>query len=204
MRNKLSFKSASWQKATALLALLMILPLTNGCVGFVAGAATGAAVAHDERSPGVMLEDETIEVKSKEQLYNDKALDDKIHINVTSYNHVVLLTGEVLSRALRDHAVGIVSKVEKVKRVHNEITVADLSSFSSRSNDTWITTKVKTNMLSAKGFDGTRVKVVTERGSVYLMGIVTQAEGKRAAEIARNVKGVKRVVKLFQYVTTTT
>ena len=174
MRNPLKLnlyvRTAARQKTAALLALFLSVPLMNGCVGFVAGAATGAAVAHDERSPGTMLEDETIEVQAKEKLYNDKTLDDKIHINVTSYNHVVLLTGEALSRALRDRAVDIVSKVDKVKRVHNEIAVADLSSFSTRSNDTWITTKVKTNMLTAKNFDATRVKVVTERGSVYLMG----------------------------------
>lgn len=188
-------------KSAALFTLLLLLPLMNGCVGFLAGAATGAVVAHDERSPATILEDETIEVTAKEKLYQDKNLDKKIHINVTSFNHVVLLTGEVLSHALRDYAVDIVSKVPKVKRVYNEIAVADLSTFASRSNDTWITTKVKTNMLGAKGFDSTRVKVVTERGSVYLMGIVTQEQGNRAAEIARHVEGVKRVVKMFQYIT---
>lgn len=186
--------------AVSLLVLALIVPLMSGCVGFVAGAATGAVIAHDERSPATILEDETIEVKAKEALYHDPRLDKKIHINVTSFNHVVLLTGEVLSHALRDYAVDLVSKVDNVSRVYNEIVVADLASFSSRSNDTWITTKIKTDMIGAKGFDSTRVKVVTERGSVYLLGIVTPEQGNRAAEIARRIDGVKQVVKMFEYI----
>lgn len=176
--------------------------LLNGCAGFLAGAATGAAVSHDTRSTGTMLEDETIEVTAKEKLYKDNTLEKKIHINVTSYNHIVLLTGEVLSKELLDHAIDIVRHVDKVRRIHNELAISDLSSFQQRSTDTWITTKVKTKMLGEKNFDSTRIKVVTERGSVYLMGIVTSEQADKAAEIARNVEDVKRVVKLFEYITT--
>lgn len=182
--------------------VLSSLLFLNGCVGFLAGAATGAAVAHDTRSAGTILEDETIEVAAKEKLYHDELLEKKIHINVTSYNHIVLLTGEVLSRDILDHAVDIVRHVEKVRRVHNELVIADLSSFQQRSQDTWITTKVKSKMLSEKGFDSSRIKVVTERGSVYLLGIVTPEQANQAAEIARHVDDVKRVVKLFEYITT--
>ena len=209
MRNKfqhrpITHSNVTHHVRTVLLTVLLLTPLLNGCVGFLAGAATGAVVAHDERPASTMLEDETIEVKAKEALYHDPKLDKKIHINVTSYNHVVLLTGEILSHELRDYAVDIVSKVENVKRIYNEVIVADLSTFASRSNDTWITTKVKTDMLGAKGFDSSRVKVVTERGTVYLMGIVSTQQGNRAAEIARKIDGVKQVVKMFQYVSTIT
>lgn len=185
---------------TALLTLLAATPMLNGCVGFIAGAATGAVIAHDSRSANTMLEDETIEVNAKKALYHDPKLDKKIHVNVTSFDHVVLLTGEVLTFDLRDYVVDFVSRQPNVKKVYNELAVADLTSFSSRSHDTWITTKIKTDMLGAKDFDSTRVTVVTEREIVYLMGIVTTQQGNRAAEIASNVEGVKKVVKLFQYI----
>ena len=123
----------------------------------------------------------------------------KIHINITSYNGVVLLTGEALSDSLRTHAINIARQINKVKRVHNEIRVADLTSFSSRTNDSWITSKVKTQMFATKGFKSSQVKVITEASTVYIMGLVTKKVGNQAAEIARNVAGVKRVVKLFEY-----
>ena len=191
-------------KTRLIVLCVLLLPLLNGCAGFLVGAATGAAVAHDTRSAGTMLEDQTIEVAAKEQLYHDVTLEKKIHINVTSYNHIVLLTGEVLSQAALDHAIDIVRHIDKVKRIHNELAIADLSSFQDRSQDTWITTKVKSKMLGEKDFDSTRIKVVTERGSVYLMGIVTPEQANQAAEIARHVEDVKRVVKLFEYITTPT
>ena len=184
---------------TIAFATLLIVPLLSGCVGFVAGAATGAAVAHDQRSTNTILEDQTIEVNASKALYEDEMLEKKIHINVTSFNHTVLLTGEVLSKKLLEHAINTVRKIDKVKQVHNEISVADLSSFQSRSKDTWITTKIKSKMLASKAVESSRVKVVTERGSVYLMGIVTPEQGKEAAEIARHIEGVVRVVKLFEY-----
>ena len=175
--------------------------LSTGCVApvLVAGAAGGASVAHDKRSNQAMLDDEVIEAKAKDAIYKDPAMAKRIHINVTSFNRVVLLTGEALSRATRDKAVNIVRNLDKVRRVYNEIRIADLTSFSSRTGDSWITSKVKTKMLTTKGFDATRVKVVTEDGTVFLMGLVTKAIGNQAANIARNISGVKRVVKVFEY-----
>lgn len=182
---------------TRTLALAFLISLLPGCA-FMAGAAGGAAVSNDTRTTGTMLEDETIEITATNKIYHDKTLEKKIHINVTSYNHVMLLTGEVLTKALRDYVIEAVRSVENIRRVHNEVAIADLASFESRSNDTWITTKIKTKMLGTKFFKASRVKVVTENGSVYLMGIVSPEQGDMAAEIARNITGVKRVVKLFE------
>jgi osmotically-inducible protein OsmY len=185
-----------------LLLLLVILPtLLQGCAApvLVAGAAGGAAVNSGERSADTLVEDQFIETKANDLLYADPKLAKRIHINITSYNHVVLLTGEALSRSLRDHTVNVVRNLNKVRRVHNEIRIADLTNFRSRSRDSWITSKVKTQMIAAKSFPSSRVKVITETGTVYLMGLVSRKTGKRAAEITRNIEGVKRVVKLFEY-----
>ena len=102
--------------------------------------------------------------------------------------------------SLRTHIINIARHIDNVRRVHNEIRVANLTGFSSRTNDSWITSKVKTQMLATKGFKSSQIKVTTEAGTVYIMGLVTKKAGNQAAEIARNVSGVKRVVKLFEYI----
>jgi osmotically-inducible protein OsmY len=179
--------------------LIATLSMSACAPVIVAGAAGGAAAAHDQRTSQAIIDDQFIESKAKDAVYQDPEMAKRIHINVTSYNRVVLLTGEALSKGERAKVVDIVRHLDTVRRVYNEIRVADLSSFGSRSNDTWITSKVKTQMIGTKGFDSTRVKVVTEAGSVYLMGLVTREQGKQAANIARQVSDVKRVVKLFEY-----
>jgi osmotically-inducible protein OsmY len=165
----------------------------------VAGAAGGAIVANDERNTRTLIDDNVIETRALDKLYAEPEMAKKIHINVTSFNGIVLLTGETVNNSLRAKAVNIVRYMDKVRRVHNEIQVGDLAELKSRTNDGWITSKVKTQMLTTKGFKSSQVKVTTEAGTVYLMGLVTRAAGKTAAEIARNVSGVKRVVKLFEY-----
>ena len=179
-----------------------LLTQLQGCAApiLVAGAAGGATIANDHRSSRSMVDDQVIETKTKDKIYADAEISKKIHINITSYNGVVLLTGETLSRSLRTRAINIARNIDKVRRVHNEIRVADLTSFSSRTNDSWITSKVKTQMFAAKGFKSSQIKVTTEAGTVYIMGLVTKKAGNQAAEIARNVSGVKRVVKLFEYI----
>lgn len=176
--------------------------LISGCAApllVAGGAAGGVAVAHDERSSQAILDDTVIETKAKDAIYKDPEMAKRVHINVTSFNHVVLLTGEALSRSTRDKAVNIVRNLDKVRRVHNEVRVADLTGFSSRTGDSWITSKVKTKMVATKGFDSTRIKVVTEDGTVFLMGLVSKEVGNQAAIIASEISGVKRVVKVFEY-----
>ena len=189
------------QLPLSLLITCFLLTQLQGCAApiLVAGAAGGASVANDKRSTRSMVDDQVIESRTKDKIYANAEVAKKIHINVTSYNGVVLLTGEALSRSLRTRAINIARHIDKVRRVHNEIRVADLTGFSSRTNDSWITSKVKTQMLATKGFKSSQVKVTTEAGTVYIMGLVTKAAGNQAAEIARNISGVKRVVKLFEY-----
>ncbi len=175
--------------------------LLGGCIAaFGAGAATGAAMAHDRRTAGTFVDDNLIELKAVGALQEDKELWNYSHLNVTSYNNIVLLTGESPSEALRQRAAQTVANLQKVRKVHNEVVVAAPSSLVSRSGDTLITGKVKTALLNNKEIDATRVKVVTENGVVYLMGLVTQAEADTATEVARRVGGVQRVVRIFEYI----
>ena len=189
------------KKILLLSTLSLYALLLSGCAAplLVAGAAGGATAANDERSNQSMLDDQVIEAKAKDAIYADQERAKRVHINVTSYNHVVLLTGEALSKATRTKVLDIVRHLDKVRLVHNEIRIADLTDFSSRTGDSWITSKVKSEMLATRGFPSTRVKVVTENDTVFLMGLVTREVGDHAASIARKISGVKRVVKLFEY-----
>jgi len=154
----------------------------------------------DRRNTDIILKDENIESKATNTLYGDTKINKKIHVNVTSYNGIVLVTGEALTEELRQQVIDVIRNLPDVKRVHNELAVGNLTSFESRSGDTWITSKVKSQMLSTKELKSTLVKVVTENDTVYLMGIVTENEAKMAVDVARNVEGVKRVVKIFEYI----
>ncbi len=199
------FKLAISILKNGLLAALVLLTL-QGCLGtamVVGGAAAVGSVAHDRRTAGTVVDDEGIELKAFDTFVNAKETANKeVHINATSYNYKVLLTGEVPTPAIKSLATSRVADIDKVIKVINELAVAESSSFISRSKDTWITTKVKTSMFGVglEEFDPTRVKVITERGIVYLMGIVTRAEADAAVDTARNIDGVVKVVKVFEYI----
>jgi len=168
----------------------------SGCFALAAGGvAGGALVATDRRSSGAYVDDQSIELKLADQL--DKALP-SAHVNVTSYNRAVLLTGEVPSEEARQQADLIARGMPNVRRVFNYTSVAPASSFSERSSDTWITSKVRTRMLDAKGYSPNHVKVVTERGVVYVLGLVTQAEGEAIAGVVSQTAGVQKVVTLYE------
>ena len=180
--------------------LPFILLFMQGCAAVVAGGATSAvAVAYDPRTTGTIVDDQAIELKAATAFLNDQAINESAHINVTSYNNVVLLTGETPTTELRDRVVQIVRDIPKVKNVYNELIIAAPSSLVSRSSDSLITSKVKTRLLTTENFDGTKVKVVTESGIVYLMGIISRDEADVATNATRQVGGVQKVVKLFQY-----
>lgn len=175
--------------------------LLQACTPVVVGtAATGVVVAHDRRTTGTVIDDQGIEFKANQAFYEDKEIEDSSHVNVTSFNLVVLITGETPSEELKQRIGNIVAALPKVTHVYNELTISAPSSLISRSSDSLITSKVKTRLLTIKDFDGTRVKVVTEKGIVYLMGLVTQQESEIATNAARQVGGVQKVVKLFQYI----
>jgi osmotically-inducible protein OsmY len=187
-------------KNIKLFVLIGILTILHGCAAVVVGgAATGANVAHDRRTTGTFIEDEAIELKSLKAIIDDKELNKQTHLNVTSFNTIVLVSGEAPTKELRQRAIKIVRNIPKVSHVHDEVSIAGPSSLMSRSGDTLITTKVKTKLIVEKNLDGTHVKVVTENGVVYLMGLLNREDADKATEIARQTGGVQKVVKLFQY-----
>ncbi|MGH8594291.1 MAG: division/outer membrane stress-associated lipid-binding lipoprotein [Gammaproteobacteria bacterium] len=172
----------------------------QGCAAvIVGGAATGAAVAHDSRTTGTVVDDEAIELKAGHAIRRDEQLRRQTHINFTSYNNMVLVSGEAPTEELKKRAIERIRGIPKVRRVYDEITIAAPSSLTSRSSDTLLTASVKGKLLTIRNFDGTRIKVVTEKGVVFLMGLVTRREGGIAAEASRQVSGVQKVVKLFEY-----
>ena len=181
------------------LVFLAMLHLAGCAAVAITGIAAGTSAVVDRRTTGTMVEDQTIELKAVSALSADKDLKAQAHLNVTSFNTVVLVTGETPTEELRNRAIEIVRNLDKVTHVHNEITVAAPSAIMSRSSDTVITSKVKTKLLADSSVEGVHVKVVTENGVVYLMGVVSRVEGERAGEIARQTGGVQKVVKLFEY-----
>lgn len=182
-----------------ILGLLIVaaMPLLGGCVAAVGGAAVGGVlVAEDRRTVGTITEDQGIELRASSRL------DDRLrtaHINVTAYNRLVLLTGEVPNAAAREEAERIARGVENVRGVYNELQVAGNTALSVRSNDSFITSKVKTRFVDAQKFNPVHVKVVTENSAVFLLGIVRRAEGDAATDIARTTSGVHKVVRLFEF-----
>jgi osmotically-inducible protein OsmY len=176
------------------------MPVLQGCFPVVAtGVVAGTLMAADRRISENYIADEAIESRALIRL-SDR-LGDRAHVNVTSYNLNVLLTGEAFDEATRAEAQNIVQGVPNVKAVANEIRVALSSSLSARSNDTYITSKVKARFVEANRFSANNVKVVTEAGVVYLMGLVTHAEADAATDIARTTGGVVKVVRMFEYIT---
>jgi osmotically-inducible protein OsmY len=186
-----------------LLAVALITSLLGGCAAVVVtGAATGANAAHDRRTLGAYVDDEGIELKARLAITEDKELYSQVHVNFISINGVVLLVGQAPTEAMRIKIEELTQGIEKVRVVHNEMTIAAPNSYMTRSSDSLITAKVKGSLFGIEGhegFDPTRVKVVTENGIVYLMGILYRSEADAVATRASRVSGVQKVVKLFEY-----
>ena len=183
-------------KAVLCVALLGSL---QGCVGIMlGGAAMGAVATADRRTLGAQTEDKAIAVKAELRL--NKLSGDIAHVNAASYNRKVLLTGEVKDEAMKAAAEREVRAIQNVQDVINELEIAGPSSYTSRSSDALVTTKVKASLVDMKTISAVSFKVVTERGTVYLMGRVTQREGQVATDVAKGVAGVQRVVKIFEYI----
>jgi len=187
-------------KSKFVLLLLLALIVLQGCAtAVITGAATGVSIAHDRRTTGSVIDDQGIEFKAASAIYRNKAIYDQSHVNVTSYNGTVLITGEALTEQLKQQIYELVRVIPKVRTIHNELIIAAPSALPSRSSDAWITSKVKAKITADENLDPFFVKVVTEHGIVYLMGIVTQSEAQRAVHIASTSAGVQRVVKIFEY-----
>lgn len=185
---------------TYLFLISVSAPLLQGCAAVVAGtAATSVMVAQDRRTTGTIVEDKSIELKALQAIVDASHNNSDVHIGATSYNNRVLLVGQAPSLKIRSEIENAVRKIDKIKQVHNEIVIAPPTSLLTRSHDSWITAKIKSEMIVTKDFNPTRVKVTTEDGIVYLMGIVKKPEEQIAVDIARHTKDVKKVVKIFEY-----
>ena len=191
------------KKNSLLLTTLVAASLLAGlsaCVPLVVGgAAVGAFMVTDRRTSGAQIEDEGIELRGASRVR--EALGERAHVNVTSYNRQVLLTGEVPNEQAKQQAEQAISRVENVKAVVNELAIMPNSSLQDRSGDVLTTGKVKASLVDAKDLQAAAFKVVTERGTVYLMGRVTQREADRATQMTRTISGVRRVVRIFELLT---
>lgn len=188
-------------RSLTLAGLLGLLLALSGCAAMV-GSAQQQPIKEDStsRTTGSLIDDELIEIKG---LVNIGKASDRLkrsHISITSYNGIVLLTGQVASEQDRQLAANTINKIRKVRKLHNELALAGPTSTIVRSNDSWLTAKVKSKMLANKELMSMRIKVVTENGVVYLLGLVTNGQASRAVDITRNTAGVQKVVKMFEYV----
>lgn len=192
--------SLSARLGPALLASLAISGVLGGCVAVVGGAvAGGTMMAVDRRSTGAQVDDQTIELRASNAV--TAAIGERGNVSATSYNRVVLLTGQVPAEADRAKVEAAVAKVENVRAVVNELAVLPNSDLTQKSTDTLTTTKVKAAFVEARQLQTASIKVVTERGVVYLMGRVTEAEANTAANVTRSIGGVQKVVKVFEIIT---
>jgi osmotically-inducible protein OsmY len=189
------------KRAAAVVLMLLCALALQACVEtlILGGVATGVLVAADRRQPEVIFGDQRIEIVASNRVGDTLA--GQGHVNVTSYNYMVLLTGEVPTAQVKADVEKTASEVPQVKTVINELQIAGASSIASRSNDSFITSKVKSNLIGADKVKPTSVKVLTEAGVVYLLGLVTREEADAATEIARGTGGVQKVVRVFEYVT---
>jgi osmotically-inducible protein OsmY len=187
----------------ALASLVLAASVLAGCAAIIVGGAVvgGAMVATDRRTSGTQVEDEVIELKAKGRMGEAFPNDAVARINTTSYNRMVLLTGEVPTDTDKTTAEQVVARIDNVQSVVNELRVGPPNTFSEKSKDAFITTKVKASLVDAKDLFANSIKVVTHRGVVYLMGRVTEREATRASEVARGVSGVAKVVRVFDILT---
>lgn len=185
-----------------ILSLLIATLLLQGCAPILLGGAAtaGVGVAHDRRSTGTLIDDNTLELKVKSAIASNKLLADNSNVSVTGYNGMMLLTGEAFDDNIRQQITAMAKSVPGVKRVENQLVIGRRSTFMERAYDSKQTAKVKTALLDIKlpGFDPTRVKVVTEHGYTYLLGIVSREEAEAAASVASRVTGVKEIVTMFE------
>ena len=181
-----------------LVILMMLFPL-SGCIAtaFVVGASAGGAIVYDKRSTKTMLVDQRIGESA--HYYLNKSLEGRIYIQVASFDRIVLMVGTAETPAIRAQAYQIVLRVKGIRKIYNEVTIGKPLTLGQRTDDTWITTKVKSAMLLQRGLRSAQIKVITSNNIVYLMGLVNSQQGILAAGVARQISGVNAVVKVFEY-----
>lgn len=191
-----------WSRRIGVVLVLAMSCGLGGCAAvLLGGAAVGASTLYDRRPPQVVIDDERIELAAVQALRQDPELSGQVRISATSYNLTVLLTGQADSEGAARQATRLVSRLPRVQRVVDEVTVGPRRDLARESQDVYITSRAKLALtqVDLPGFDPTRVKVVTESGVVYLMGLVSEDEANGAAEQIRYIPGVERVIKLFEY-----
>ncbi len=182
---------------TRLLGIVLILTSLSGCVlGILGSATSGALLSQDRRTLGTITEDQGIELKASTRVTEKLPT---AHINIRSFNRMVLISGEVSSAGAREEAERIVRGVESVQGVYNEIQIQGVSDMKTRANDVFITSKIKTRLIDSGKVSAVNVKINTENGVVYLMGLVKHEEADAAAQIASTTSGTQKVVRLFEY-----
>lgn len=181
----------------AALALATVLTLSGCAAAVVGAAAVGISSATDSRTVGTQVDDQAIEIKVITALKAEERLAES-RIQVVSFNRSVLLMGQAQNHGVADLAARIARDIEGVQRVHNEIRVAEVISFKTISNDSWLTSKIKAKYVTDEAIDASKVKVVTENSEVFLMGLVDRQMARQAVEVARNTNGVQRVIDAFE------
>lgn len=184
-----------------LLIAAFIISTLSGCVtAVIAGVAIATVdILHDRRTVGEYVDDGSIELNAKNYLLTRSDVRTAAHVKPDSWNGILLLTGEIDDEQIKQDVVAHMNSIQGVRQVVDETTITGKTALLSRGHDTWITSKVKSRLLIKTGIDSNRVKVITTRGTVYLMGIVTREEADTATELTRAVRGVARVVKVFEY-----
>ncbi|WP_170178648.1 division/outer membrane stress-associated lipid-binding lipoprotein [Pseudoalteromonas sp. PS5] len=181
--------------------LLAAVLLLQGCAAaVVAGTAGAVSAANDRRTIGAQIDDNNIEIKGTLAIKEVKRLADHANITLVSVNGVVLMIGQVANQEMKTEAERALHNIAGVKQVHNQLRISTNIGITTKTHDTWLTSKVKTKLLAADEVNGANIKVVTENSEVFLMGLVSKQEANSAVEIARHINGVKRVVKAFEYI----
>ncbi|AWL12938.1 uncharacterized protein HMF8227_02486 [Saliniradius amylolyticus] len=181
--------------------ILLSFTLLQGCAAVVVGAGvTAASAAHDRRTLGTQLDDSTLEAKVSSRINKIERLKEQAHINVEVFNGVALLTGQAPDSQARRQAQLQAQAVTHIKKVHNQIRIGAPTAASTRTHDVWLASKIKTNLVTNERVDGLHIKVIVEDSEVFLMGLVSRQEADVAVDIVRNINGVARVVKAFEYV----
>ena len=194
-------KQLSTQNTVFFLAFLITISAIQGCaVATIAAVTAGATVISDRRTFSKQLDDHSIEFIAHNELLKNKALSDNTNINIVSVNGIVLVVGQAPNTYLRDLVIKTVKATPDIVRIHNQIRIGAVTSITTQSNDVWLTSKVKSALLANGEVNGKDVKVVTENAEVFLLGLVSAKEADTVVEIARNISGVNRVIKAFEYI----
>jgi osmotically-inducible protein OsmY len=195
-----TFSHAANTKSTRLIAFLTLLSILQGCAAASVVAITaGASMATDRRSIGNQIDDQGIELEAYNEITKNKSLNDNTNLHVISLNGSVLLIGQAPNTYLRDQALKIINDIDGIVKIHNQIRIGNSLSITTQTNDAWITSKVKAALFSSDDVSFNDIKVITENAEVFLMGLVSTKEAETAVEITRNISGVNRVFKAFEY-----